>query len=64
MRSRIGRSRRNDDRIFQRAAFFERLHELGNRRTLLANSHIDAVELVLSAPESWIGFWLRMVSSA
>src|SRR5690606_25017090 len=36
----------DDDRIFERAALFEHLHELGDRRALLADGDIDAVELL------------------
>src|SRR3954449_9630380 len=35
----------DDDRIFQRALFFQHLHELGNGRTLLADRDIDAIQL-------------------
>src|SRR5690606_31692471 len=35
------------DRIFQSAALFENLHELRNGRTLLADSDINAVQLIL-----------------
>src|SRR6185437_4584502 len=44
-RGRIGRRRRNDDRVFQRALLFEHLHELRNRRTLLTDRDVDAVQL-------------------
>src|SRR5690606_27960445 len=46
-RSRIGSGSRDNDRIFQGAAFFENLDELGNSRTLLADGDVDAVQLVL-----------------
>ena len=46
-RGRIGRGRGNDDGVFQRALLFEHLHELRDGGALLADSHIDAVELDL-----------------
>src|SRR5690606_36016525 len=45
-RGRLGCGRRDHDRIFKRAALFQNLHELGNRRTLLAHRDVDAVELL------------------
>ncbi len=44
-RRRIGRGRGNDDRVVERAVFFQNLDELGDGRTLLADGDIDAVEL-------------------
>jgi hypothetical protein len=44
--SRVGSGRGDDDRVFQSAAFFEHLDELGNGRTLLADCDVDAVELL------------------
>src|ERR1700726_2662449 len=46
-RRRIGRGGRDDDRIFQRALLLQHLDELGNRRPLLADRDIDAIELDL-----------------
>src|SRR5690606_19845943 len=36
----------DDDRVFQRAALFERLDDLGDSRTLLTDGDVDAVQLV------------------
>src|SRR3984957_7374656 len=46
-RRRIGSGGGDDDRIFERAMFFENFGELGDRRALLADGDIDAVELDL-----------------
>ena len=46
-RRRIGGGGRDDDRIVERAALFEHLHELRDGRALLADGDIDAVELRL-----------------
>ncbi len=46
-RSRIGGGRRDHDRVGHRAALFERADELRDGRALLADRHVDAVELVL-----------------
>src|ERR1700730_14158607 len=46
-RRRIGGGRRNDDRIFQRALLFQHLDELRNRRALLADRDVDAIQLDL-----------------
>src|SRR5665213_596064 len=46
-RRRIGGRGRDDDRIFQRALFFQHLDELGNRGALLADRDIDAIQLDL-----------------
>jgi hypothetical protein len=45
-RRRVGRGRGDDDGVFHRAVFFERLDDLGNGGALLADSDIDAVELL------------------
>src|SRR5690606_23058037 len=45
-RCRVRSGRSDNDRVRQGAGFFELLDELGNGRTLLTNSHVDAVELV------------------
>ena len=44
-RRRIGRGGRDNDGIFQRALLFQRLDDLGDGRTLLADRDIDAVQL-------------------
>ena len=44
-RRRIGCGRGDDDRVFERAALFEDLHELRDGRALLADGDIDAIEL-------------------
>src|SRR5208337_1230598 len=44
---RIGSGRCDDDRIFERAVFFENLDELRNRRALLADGDVDAIELLV-----------------
>src|SRR6185312_1396814 len=41
-----GSGRGDDDRVFERAALFEHLHELRDGRTLLADSHVDAEQLL------------------
>ncbi len=41
----IGRSRGDDDRVLERAALLEHLHELGDGRALLADGDVDAIEL-------------------
>ena len=46
-RSRLGSRSGDNDRIVEGAALFERLHNLGNRRTLLADSNVDTEQLVL-----------------
>src|ERR1700726_1266013 len=46
-RRRIGSGGRNDDRIFQRALLFENLDELRDRRSLLPDRDIDAIQLDL-----------------
>src|ERR1700733_2363630 len=46
-RRRIGRGRRDHDRIVERALLFEHLDELRDRRALLPDRDIDAVELDL-----------------
>ena len=46
-RRRIGGGRGDDDRIFERALLLEHLDELRDRRALLADRDIDAVELDL-----------------
>jgi hypothetical protein len=46
-RGRIGRRSGNDDGVFHRALLFEFFHELRNRRALLADTDIDAVQVVL-----------------
>src|SRR5476651_619041 len=45
-RRRIGRGGGHDDGVFHRAVVLERLHDLGDRRALLANGHVNAVELL------------------
>ena len=45
-RGRIGGGGRDDDRVFERAPFLENLHELRNRRALLTDRDVDAVELL------------------
>ena len=44
-RGRFGGRRGDDDGIFHRAIFFERLDDLGDRRALLADGDVHAVEL-------------------
>src|SRR5258708_7194315 len=44
-RGRLGRRGRDDDRVVERAALLERLDDLGDRRALLADGDVDAVEL-------------------
>src|SRR5690606_22505372 len=44
---RIRRGGRDDDRVFKRAVFFQRLRDLRDRRPLLADGDIDAVELLV-----------------
>ena len=46
-RRRIGRRRRDHDRIVERAVFLQNLDELGDGRALLPDRDIDAVELDL-----------------
>ena len=46
-RRRIGRGRRDDDGIFERAVFLQHLDELRHRRALLSDRDIDAIELDL-----------------
>ena len=46
-RRRIGRGRRDDDRVFERALLLQHLHELRHGRALLPDRDIDAVELDL-----------------
>ena len=46
-RRRVRRGRRDDDRVFERAVFLQHLDELRNRRALLPDRHIDAVQLDL-----------------
>ena len=43
----IGRGRGDDGRVFHRARVFERLDDLGDRRALLPDRDIDAIELDL-----------------
>ncbi len=45
-RRRLGSRGGDDDRVFQRAALFERLDDLCDRRTLLTDDDVDAVELL------------------
>src|SRR5262249_41651893 len=45
-RRRLRSCRGDDDRIFQRALVFERLDDLRDRRALLTDDDIDAVELL------------------
>src|SRR5262249_56279924 len=44
---RVGGGRCDDDRVFERALLFQHLHELRDRRTLLPDRDIDAIELDL-----------------
>ena len=46
-RRRVGGRRGDDDRIVERAVFFQNLDELRDRRALLAHRDIDAIELDL-----------------
>src|SRR6202048_5219404 len=46
-RRRIGSGGCDNDRIFQRALLFQHLHELRNRRALLADRDVDAIQLDL-----------------
>ena len=46
-RRRIARGGGDDDRVFHRARVFERLDDLRDRRALLADGDIDAIELLL-----------------
>ena len=41
----VGRGRRDHDRVLHRAVLFQRADELGDRRALLPNRNIDAIEL-------------------
>jgi hypothetical protein len=46
-RGRVGRGGGDDDRVFERPALLEHLHELRDGRALLADGDVDAVELFL-----------------
>src|SRR5476651_1683794 len=45
-RRRIGRGGGHDDGVFHRAVVLERLHDLGDRRALLADGHVYTIELL------------------
>src|SRR5690606_23846288 len=45
-RSRVGGGRSNNDRVLQSAALFEDFHELRDGRALLADSDVDAEQLL------------------
>jgi len=60
----VGSGGGDDDRIFQRAALFEHLHELRDGRALLADGDVDAVKLGLLVVAVVQGFLIQIVSSA
>src|SRR5690606_36152027 len=46
-RCRVGRGGGDDDGVFERAALLQHLHELRDRRALLADGDVDAVKLLV-----------------
>src|SRR5690606_32720190 len=58
-RSRLGRRGGDDDRVLKRAALFERLHDLGDGRTLLTDDDVDAVQLLALVAASVDGFLVQ-----